>query len=278
MSLGDPDDPPGARSWYENIFTRHDFGMDHEVTYKFFDREFFAASALFAFALAVRLILLCCEPQISRDGCYYIFQSMGLAQEEFPRIGMQAPLFPGILKAFFVCGISPLYGGLVLNLLIGAIIPLLIVRLAKNLSISVFWCWFAGFVAAAHPQLADSSIRPERENLYILFSLLMALALTWGINRGKFTAFWLAGGSGAAAALARFEGWEALPLVVVLLITMPLTGIERSWKKSLRAAMFFVGGWVICFPILLLLLRFPLPHYIGLIRLYIVKAQRALAS
>ena len=252
--------------------------MRREMMGRIFSRDLWIAAALFAFALAVRLILLASEPQMSRDGSYYLFQALGRIPEDFPRIGMQAPLLPGILKAFAACGISPLYGGVTLNLLIGAALPLLIVRLAGDLSVSRFWCWFAGFVAAAHPQLAESSIRLERENLYVFFSVLMILALIRGVERGKAADFLLAGGAGAVAATARFEGWEAFPLVAVLLCVMPLIGIEESWKRSGRAALLFVGGWLLCFPLLLLVLRFPLTHYLSLVQLYMVKARRAMAS
>lgn len=244
--------------------------------HKFFDRTLLVASGLFLFALAVRATILCFEPQISRDGMYYYFQAIGADLEDFPEYGAQAPLFPGILKAFHHCGISPLYGGFALNLIVGSLIPVLLARIVRELSPSEFWCWGAGMLAAVHPNLVDASIKLERETLYVFFTALMLLALVRGYVPGRLLDFGLAGIAGAAAAATRFEGWEALPMISLLVLIRPLViGAEKETRRtSLLGAACFVCGWFLSSALLLAVLRFPAARYVSLLWSYIAKLQR----
>lgn len=250
--------------------------MELQIANKYSLRQIWIG--IFLLALLLRVTLLYFSPQISRDGIYYVYQATGDLREDIPVIGVQAPLFPALLKGMYLCGISPHSGGLVLNLIVGSLIPLLVFMLANELKIKSFWCCFAALLAVVYPSFVQASIDVLRESLYLLFSALMVLLLVKGINNEKSgqVYFVCAGAAGAAAALSRFEGWEAFAIVPLFLL-IAQGGLEKPSRRKLCLFLAdFFCGWIAGIFLILAMIRYPYGSYFGILDSYLSKIFRFL--
>jgi len=143
------------------------------------------------------------------------------------------PLYPLQMAGLVRLGLDPLWAGRLLSLILGALLPLPICWLARELSGRRIAGLLAGLFVAGHPLLIIYAGRVWSETTYT-FLIWCGLCCGWAaLRRGRLYAGALAGLCFGAAYLTRHEG---AMYMAVFLALLGGNGIYRLWTQKKRAA------------------------------------------
>ena len=94
---------------------------------------------LFLSALALRMLYWHCNPILSRDGIFYI-AAMGQLEHgrQIPEaLSTMPPLFFILVRGLVVCGIPAASAGVILNIVVGSLIPISVFDIFRRMKASV---------------------------------------------------------------------------------------------------------------------------------------------
>ena len=134
------------------------------------------------------------------------------------------PLYPLLMAGLMRLGLDALWAGRLLSLILGALLPLPVYWLTRELSGRRAAGFSAALFIAGHPLLIIYAGRVWSETTYS-FLVWCGLCCAWAaLTRGKWTAAALTGLCFGAAYLTRHEGTVYLAVFVVLLVAV------GAWK------------------------------------------------
>ncbi|MFN2145296.1 MAG: ArnT family glycosyltransferase [Anaerolineales bacterium] len=187
-------------------------------------------------ALAVRLAMLPFSQQIEADGITRIWHAMEwLDAPWLIWYGRQGPLHLYLLASSLVIGKSPLWAPIVLHVFFSAATAVLVYLFTRVEFETEAGSLIAGLGFALYPVAIRNSLTAMPETPFVFFLALSMYFLARGMRSpGSYKFEVLAGLSLTLAGMIRFEGWEFIPLLGILLI--------RDFKKmvvfGLSAAIF----------------------------------------
>ena len=168
-------------------------------------------------SLSIKIALYLLDPYLTRDGSFYVF-----TVEEWIRTGIipssttehsWLPLYPFLMKNLSHLGISVALSGICINIIFGAMIPLVAYGLSYEITGQKTLSLCVCLLTAVHPALNSLSIKVQRDAGYLFFPGCLMWSLAAGINRRKWYWFSAAGLFAACSILMRFETAEFLVLV-----------------------------------------------------------------
>ena len=190
-------------------------------------------------ALALRLPRFLTAQVVLTEGTTYatIARNLAAGRGFVGILGVQdffvPPLYPLLMAGLVRLGFDPLWGGRLLSLILGALLPLPIYWLARELSGRRSAGLLAALFVAGHPLLIIYAGRVWSETTYT-FLIWCGLCCGWAaLRRGRPLAAALAGLCFGAAYLTRHEG---AMYMAVFLVLLGGSGIYRLWTQKKRAA------------------------------------------
>lgn len=215
---------------------------------------------------AVRFYILHVEPDIGRDGVYYIELATRWANGNFDDVRRGEVhwffILPGALwciKLLIQLGLPPLAAAVTANMLAGiALIPLMY-KISSVLFDSRKAGVVAAFLTALNPVLVDYSTDVLRENFMLLSIAIMLLFTVLGFRKDS-RYFCGAGFFTVAGILSRYEALEVIPL---LLICLALLAVLRVYpvRKIMMQLLYFILGCIAGAVIFYFLLGIPAQYY-----------------
>ena len=217
---------------------------------------------------AVRFYIRWVEPDIGRDGIYYIELATRWANGNFDDVQRGEVrcffLLPGTMwciKLFIQLGLPPLVAAVTANMLAGiALIPLMY-KIASLLFDSRKAGVVAAFLTALNPVLVDYSTDVLRENFVLLSMAIMLLFTMLGFRRDS-RYFCGAGFFTAAGIFFRFEALEVIPLMLICFVLLAVMRVY-PFKKLIIQLLYFILGFIAGTVIFYFLLGVPAQYYTG---------------
>ena len=199
---------------------------------------------LFAASLAVRTTSFCLRDRLHRDAYRYIDFARDLVASGWdwhsPLITekMSFPPLMAILDGLFIeIGLAPKVAGGIVSVFFGALLPVAVYLLARQLFQEKKYAVVAALLTIFHPGCVDVGSTVLRDPLYLFF-FASALALGVNIAKTKKSVWWyiLYGVLSGLALLCRKEGVE-LPAIALLWLTCELlfTRDIPFWKRLGKA-------------------------------------------
>jgi dolichyl-phosphate-mannose--protein O-mannosyl transferase len=205
------------------------------------------------------------DPILSRDGIYYLYESMGIRVEDYLLLfGQQPPLFISILTAFQKLGISAELGALAVNIICGSLLCVIVWMSCREMHFPKKICNLCAILVAIHPELARNSHELQRETLYLFFSSIVIYCLTVASvsrrtsKRFNYTA--LLGVMGAMTVSFRYEGWELL-LIALIWFGFCDIFIKKRFFELIIKELLIVLGWTVSLLIILFVCQYPVNIY-----------------
>ncbi len=194
------------------------------------NRQFFFLLGIFVVAAALRSLSWYCEPLLSRDGTLYARLASG--DVTLPMQHWSSPLLPFILKSCFEFGLNVHICGIVLNIFLGSLMPIVVFFISKELKFADKWAYYAGVLIAVHPVLIEFSKNILRENLYLFFSSMIILYLikVYNCKKNRLLNTGLLGLFTGFAVMSRYEAMEFAFLVFVVLLWKNFIEKKLSWQ------------------------------------------------
>lgn len=204
---------------------------------------------LFLASIAIKLIALRLEPRLGRDACSYlhmaeIWRETGSYEEllrAIPQVSRIPPLLPFLIKSMAAAGIPAETAGLLLNIMLGSLIPLvgfgIVFETTRRREIALG----TALLLAVHPQINDLSTEIQRDAPYLFFSGCAVWLFLAGLLRKRILPWCGAGLALAFALLLRYETVEFLLLIPAAAFVFAL-GSRLSWKQALS----YVATLVVC--------------------------------
>ena len=233
---------------------------DEKNQVNIFKRGYFAPGILFISALAVRILFFCMRDRLHRDAYRYIDVARDLVAANWnwhdPQIveSLNFPPLLLILNGLMVeIGFSPLVGGGIISILFGALLPLGVYALARQLLQEQRYAVIAALLTIFHPGCVDVSATVMRDPLYLFF-FTSALALGINIARTGKSVVWyfLYGIICGLALLSRKEAVE-LPAIALLWLALE-TVLVRDIPVGKRLGKAFAGATLMLSAIVLMIL------------------------
>ena len=203
-------------------------------------------------SLLLKLLCRHYSPEVSRDGCLYVylsqiwydtgsFQGVTEAWKEF----WLPPLPLYLMKCVMCAGLSAEASGVLLNMAAGTLTSLVIYGIAYEITQRKDISVCSALLAAFHPAINALSVLVQRDMIYLFFAGLTFWLLAAGVRRQKWYFWFLAGLPCSCAMLTRFETVEILAIVPLSLLLLSIRKIF-SWKKTVFYAVLFFAGFSCC--------------------------------
>ena len=195
--------------------------------------------AIFFIGVAIKLVLWDRTPYVSIDSVYYlniINNWAGNEEEVFfdsLRGESNPPLYLFLVKEITKLGISALYSALLINIILGSLIPIIIYYLTVELFDSKRIAAGSSFIALLHPTLNRLSIEAQRDIGYLFFLSLFGVLFIQYIHNAKRTLLVASSGCLLGALFFRIESLELFPVIMIL------WGIQLAKKRSKRTLVDF---------------------------------------
>ncbi len=202
--------------------------------------------------LLLCLISMLAEPEISRDGCFYLklasawfergdFQGV----EDYYKPGYHIPfLYIWVIQWLMQCGLSAEAAGVGLNIVFGCILPVVCYLIASEFSADRRIPLCSALLTALNPTLIKLAVNPQREILYLFFCGWLIFFVVRGLKRMQWRCFLPAGACLALSVLTRDESLEMIWIVAMAIIVC-LIAQRKNWKKYfLYSFTFFITAAV----------------------------------
>ena len=193
----------------------------------------------------------CVDPTVSRDGINYIElveewqKDNKLPVVHKPRTISPPPLYLFLVKELSSFGFSVKHSGIALNIILGALIPLILFGIVNEITNNVFWAWCTMLFAVFHPALNELSIQFQRDIAYLFFSALMLWTICKGINKKNNFFFLCSGLFAGMAFLVRYEAIELLAIALIFIIVAQINHKIEIKSKGLIYLAFFTLSFVV---------------------------------
>lgn len=209
----------------------------------------FAATFIFSFVLKIALHEL--DPTVSRDGIGYIGLIEGWKEDNTlsvissPKMISPPPLYLFLVKEISSFDFSVKNSGIALNIILGALIPLVLFGIVKEITHKPILAWCTMLFAVSHPALNELSIQFQRDIAYLFFSALMLWTICKGINKKNNLFFLCSGVFAGMAFLIRYEALELLPIALIFIIVAQINHKIKIKRKGLIYLAFFTLSFVV---------------------------------
>ena len=226
-----------------------------------FKRYFYGILLL---GIILRVLCLIFNSDISRDGIVYLQQSEILAQtgwNDFFKIEDAVRLRPPLYLSLIACGIN--FGlpakttGMAIAMICGIVLPVVIQKLAWELSRDAEFSLWNMLIAACFPYFCRMSADILRDGIYLTLLALFLLYLVRSCLQPTRLNSLCCGSWCMLGILNRFEALEA----IFFFLTVPLILILQNRKKrfavSFRIVMFFVLGMMVCLTLFSWIFQYP---------------------
>lgn len=202
-------------------------------------------TGILLFSFLLKLLSWRLKPTVSRDGCFYIriaqlWYDIGDFHVLYKNLGYFwfPPLPSYLMKTLMHLGLSTEIAGIILNITLGALTPLIVYGIAFEITHQKNIAVCSAFLTAVNPALCKLASNVQRDMVYLFFAGLTLWLLTTGIRRQKNKYWCGAGLTCGCAILARFEALEFLIIVPVILFLLYATK-HLNLKKSLFYSIVF---------------------------------------
>ncbi len=216
-------------------------------------------------ALGLRISGYWLDPIMSRDSARYLLMAEEwLEAGSFENFFIQeghitvAPLWLLVLKCCISIGISPEFCGIAINIISGVLIVAAIGVLTMVLTESRFMALLSGFLAAIHPTLIQYSIMLQRENLYLLATILFLICFFKTATTKKMSYLIGAGAFAMLAFLTRFEALELNFLILAALIIWLYQGTMPRLRLLFYIVVGYGGIQLVVYVVFCLMARIPI--------------------
>ena len=124
----------------------------------------------------MKLMFYCVDPTVSRDGIDYIElveewqRNNQLPDIHRPQMISPPPLYLFLIKEISSLGFSVKNTGIAFNIILGALIPLFLFGIVKEITHKPILAWCTMLFAVFHPALNELSIQFQRDIAYLFFS------------------------------------------------------------------------------------------------------------
>lgn len=204
---------------------------------------------LFLFALAIRLLSLHLEPQLARDSVYYLMLAdHWYEQDKFVSLYeisgklhiLPFPVF--LIKTLMNFHLNAEEAGIIINLLLGSLLPLVVYVLVRKVSLPRNIAFWAALLTCASPKAVEISITPLRDGSYLFFSGLFLYSTLVSIQNRKIGSWCLTACILALATQCRHEAIEFIPLIFCYFIFI-------VWRKefSCSGSLIILLLGIVCF-------------------------------
>jgi hypothetical protein len=204
--------------------------------------------ALAGVALAIRIYLSLTSFCISGDGVAYLRMARDFAAGH-PAAAMRSvfsPLYPLLIAALHLLIPGWEISGELISAFAGTAVVFTVYYLVREIFGSRDIALGAGVLAAIHPELAAYSASVRTEAGFILLFTAATLLIVRAVKRQSFM---LIAAGGVTAGLAYLYRTEAIGIVLVAALFMPIGArIWRRWR--MRWAMFGTGLFLLCFGVI----------------------------
>lgn len=214
-------------------------------------RCFWSLGIFFVLALAVRISYYCFRDRLHRDAYNYIDFARDLvasgwdwSKAEFAEYMEFPPLMTILHGAMIEMGFSPKVGGAAVCIFFGALLPLGVYILARQLFRERLYAEIAALIAILHPRFVDVSATVLRDPLYLTF-FTFTLALGVYIAKNGRSVWWwsLYGLLAGLSSISRKEGLELIAIALLWLVAEIFFRRELPLGKRLLRAVW--GGCLI---------------------------------
>ncbi len=195
---------------------------------------------VYLLSLFIRLLYILAFPDLTRDSYEYI-NTFNMVHDKDGQV--YPMLFSySIYYISLYSGIEIIYAGLLFNIIIGSLIPVIAMYLAQLLIKDIFFELCVGTMLATHPSLIEYSCQIQRETPYICFALLGIIFLIKGLKHRSTGLSLLSGFTISISTLFRYEGLELIALIVILY--MILIYRNRTAKRLIILFSSFATGFL----------------------------------
>ena len=170
-----------------------------------------ALAGVFLLALAVRLTDWYFDPVIERDGVFYLEMIRNWPDIQSP------PLFPAIVWRLSQLGADVYSGAVGVNMVCGALLPVIFWQMLRWYGCGYRLAFAGSLLVCFCPPLVNLSHSVLRDSLYLL-ACAVFMAGCIKLWFGKGTGAWLIGAAMMMAGFIRYEAFELLLLLPVILI------------------------------------------------------------
>lgn len=214
---------------------------------KKFNKEKLGLLVVFIVGIAIKLTLWNRTPYLSRDSVLYLSQINDLTNKEVSIYYVQSffrtPFYLHIVKEISSYGFSPLHSALIINIILGSLLPIVIYFISRELfedrKIAIASCILTLF----HPKTNLLSIEVQRDIGYLFFCCLFILFLLQYFRNQ--TAIKLAAASLCLnlTLFLRIEGFELYPIVALIFILYSIINKSAKYLTDLTLFAFFSCIW-----------------------------------
>ena len=192
-----------------------------------------------AIGFIVRFFYLLVYPVPVRDSFkYMMFIESWLETGEYPTNYPFPPLSVYLLKLpHELCNCDLIRSGIVVNMVLGLLIIVLIIKISSNLNCSICYSTCLGLIAATHPTLVHYSCQVLRENSFLFFCCLSVLSMISYLKKHNIIYYIASSFFIVSSCLCRYEAME---LIVVLGVVILFLNKEKKRKKVLLLFVFFL--------------------------------------
>lgn len=221
--------------------------MASKPTSQFYDK--YALAIIVFIALLLRVAIWFYEPVMNRDGILYIeiaetwFNSGEYLQHHY------LPMYPWLIKTVMILGVSPHIAGVVINIVLGSVLPILMYLIIRCCSNSKEIALSAALIMAVHPSAMELSRQLIRDNLYLFFSGIAIIGILKALKSENLLWWALVGVATGANLLTRYESLEFVILVTLYFLVAKICGI-MSYKQMIRSSVIWLTTVIATFFIL----------------------------
>ena len=183
---------------------------------------------IFLFGILVKLVLLICEPTLSRDSTLYL----NLAEIWYDTDSYQAminaseiswlPLLPIVIYKYSMCYNSEALC-IAVNIFLGSLIPFLGYKIALELFRKRNIAFVTAILLEFNPKINSISIEVQRDIFYLFFFGLFLLFLILTLKRKRCFYIIICSIISSCSLLTRFEGVELILIFVISIAFMFVT-------------------------------------------------------
>ena len=206
---------------------------------------------VFLGGITIRLFVWDASPYLSRDSIFYLEQINRLYHDAESNFNSLETPYPPMLfymtKTIMKAGASGLYAGLSINIIMGALIPVISFFLSKEFLGSKVISAISTLIVFFHPSLIRLSLEIQRDIGYIFISTVLLLFLIRGIKRALIRYWILTGFFFVISIMFRAESFEFLPIIICFsFVVFARKRKMKRWGIMITAFVlsFIVSGFI----------------------------------
>ena len=224
------------------------------------------------FGIALRVLCLIFNSDISRDGIVYLQQAEILAQsgwENFFKIEniikLRPPLYLSLIAYGINLGLSAKTTGLAIAMFCGIILPAILQKITWELSRNAEFSLWNMLLAACFPYFCRMSADVLRDGIYLMLLAFFLLYLFRCYSQPTWLNSLYCGIWSMLGILNRFEAMETILFFLLVPMILILQKQRKCFATGFKIILFFMLGMLICLLIFNLVFHYP---YTMLLEMY----------